>query len=82
MNWDNEAGNECSHMSHGFGTGFVGGARWMREQMRTDDSVDVLVRAIFVWDDHDWGDADYERERQHDRDRVRNAINALIGDTA
>lgn len=62
--------------------GFVLGARWQREQMRTDEAVERVARAVFKAEYAGAWDAAAEWMREECRLVARVTNNALLGDSA
>lgn len=95
MSWEGEAAEAAWQMiGHGRSypegerrAGFNTGARWQREQLRTDEAVERAAESQWDRDDHDnmWNDTDHDAQcpdlRNDYRDDARAVINALIGET-
>lgn len=55
-------------------------ARWMRDQLRTDEAIERVAQAIGEWEPDDWGNPEFREDRAFWTDKARTAINALLGE--
>ncbi|KHS52568.1 hypothetical protein [Brevibacterium linens] len=86
MNWDEKAEEATAGRGYEFSGeawAFVEGAQWMRRQLRTDEAVERVARAIARLDpDEEWPNEtiidDEYRDECHET--ARDAINALLGE--
>ena len=90
MNWDEKAEDYAGahhtyeHLGYGenmrFHKKFVAGAKWQRDQLRTDEAVERAARAVFDGEYSGAWDAVAEWMREDCRIAARAAITALIGE--
>lgn len=92
MNWDEavdealEAKGELAYGDPSYSGGFEGGARWQRDQLRTDEAVERVAQ--FMWSERAKGTVHPHypwtglapQLRDDLRQYARAAINALLGE--
>ena len=59
---------------------FEHGAKWQRNQLRTDEAVERVAQAIGEWEPEDWDNPEFREDRAFWTDKARTAINALLGE--
>ena len=90
MNWDQqliEACTETDGSTHPHTGHVLTGAKWMRDQLRTNEAIEIAAQAIYaeerrvvdpawpVWEDPRNGEA-----RESTREAVRHMLAALLGE--
>ena len=84
MNWDQQLIKACTETDgtpHPHTDHVLTGAKWKRDQLRTNEAVERVARAIGEWTPGDWVNQDFWEDRAFWTDRARTAINALLGDS-
>ena len=61
---------------------FMDGARWQRTQLCTDEAIERVAQVLGDWAPEDWGNPDYNENRQYWTGKARAAIIALLGEDA
>ena len=85
MNWDDTA-YEFAEARSGEYFGclpeqmFEHGAKWQRDQLRTNEAIERVAQAIGEWEPDDWDNPEFREDRAFWTDRARTAINALLGE--
>ena len=59
---------------------FEHGAKWQRDQLRTDEAIERVAQAIGEWEPEDWDNPEFREDRAFWTDKARTAINALLGE--
>ena len=86
MNWDEQLIKACTETDgaiHPHTDHVLTGAKWMREQLRTDEAIERVARAIARLDpDEEWPNENIIDDEYRDEchETARDAINALLGD--
>lgn len=97
MNWDDKVCHAAQFVDHdpdmigdaeyadGYVDGAVTGAKWQRDQLRTDEPVERMARALYdrsseaKWSGMTWDDMP-EDHREGIRKSARIAVDALLGE--
>lgn len=85
MNWDDKA-YEYAEARSGKYFGYLPeqmfehGAKWQRDQLRTNEAIERVAQAIGKWEPEDWDNPEFREDRAFWTDKARTAIDALLGE--
>ena len=89
MNWDQQLIKACTETDgtpHPHTDHVLTGAKWMRDQLRTDEAVEMVARELYIRDfiDREKGERRWAKlgdGKRYHLQHARAAITALLGDT-
>ncbi len=88
MNWYQQLIKACTEIDgtpHPHTDHVLTGAKWQRDQMRTNEPVERMAKALYEqssaykWNGLEWADM-HEDNREGIRESAKTAVNALLGE--